>query len=124
MMALGMALYAIGFAIYGLVSLYALFLLAMVVITIGEMLIAPVSQALTAQLAPEDMRGRYMAVFGFSWGIPFAVGPYLAGLVMDNLDPTWLWYIAGLIGGLATLGFLGLHRLVRPQPAPVEAAGD
>jgi dipeptide/tripeptide permease len=30
----------------------------MVIITIGEMLVAPVSQALTAQLAPEDMRGR------------------------------------------------------------------
>ncbi|MBN1148351.1 MAG: MFS transporter [Anaerolineales bacterium] len=124
-MALGMALYAIGFAMYGLVSIYALFMLAMVIITIGEMLIAPVSQALTAQLAPEDMRGRYMAIFGFSWGIPFAVGPYLAGLVMDNLDPAWLWYIVGMIGALATLGFLGLHRLVGARAAAAEAAaGD
>jgi len=126
MMALGMALYTIGFSMYGLVSIYPLFLLAMVIITIGEMLVAPVSQALTAQLAPEDMRGRYMAVFGVSWGLPFAIGPILAGLVMDKLNPTWLWYIAGLLGIMATSGFLGLHRLVGEQLVNAEAtaAGD
>lgn len=115
MMALGSALYAIGFALYGFVSIYSLFLLAMVIITIGEMLVAPVSQALTASLAPEDMRGRYMAVFGFSWSIPFAVGPLLAGLVLDNADPRWLWYAAGLVGLLATAGFLQLNRQRRPS---------
>jgi MFS family permease len=110
MMALGMLLYAIGFAMYGFVSAYTLFLVAMVVITVGEMIVAPVGQALVAKFSPEDMRGRYMAVFGFSWAIPFAVGPYLAGLVLDNYDPNWLWYIAGFIGLLATSAFLALHR--------------
>jgi MFS family permease len=117
MMALGTFLYAIGFAMYGFVSAYFMLLLAMVVITIGEMLVAPVSQALTAQMAPEDMRGRYMAVFGFSWGIPFAVGPLLAGLILDNLTPNLLWYFSGLVGLLATIGFLGLNRLYSTKPA-------
>jgi MFS family permease len=77
MMALGSALYAIGFAMYGFISVYWLFLVAMVIITIGEMLVAPVSQAVVANLAPDDKRGRYMAVFGFSFGIPFGswMGP-------------------------------------------------
>lgn len=122
MMALGCLFYAIGFAMYGFVSVYALFLLAMVIITIGEMLVAPVGQALVAHFAPEDMRGRYMAVFGFSWGIPFAVGPLLAGLILDNGDPNLLWYAAGVVGLLATVGFLLLHQKV--QPAPVAAAGE
>ncbi len=112
MMALGTALCTIGFAMYGFVSTYILFMLAMVIITLGEMLWAPVSQALVAQFSPEDMRGRYMAVFGFSWGIPYAVGPYLAGLIMDNADPRLLWYAAGLVGLLAVAGFLYLHRRV------------
>ncbi|MEW6567911.1 MAG: MFS transporter [Chloroflexota bacterium] len=118
MMAAGTALYAFGFAMYGFVSTYGLFLLAMVIITIGEMLVAPVSQALVAKFAPEDMRGRYMAVFGFSWGIPFAVGPLLAGLILDNLDPRWLWYAAGLVGLLAVSGFLSLHRRQRLASIP------
>jgi MFS family permease len=125
MMALGSALYAIGFAMYGFVSTYLLFMLAMVIITIGEMIVAPVGQALVAKFAPEAMRGRYMAVFGYSWGISFMIGPYLAGLVLDNYDPRFLWYAAGIIGTLAVMGFLGLHRRVEAnqdstQPATVQ----
>jgi MFS family permease len=110
-MAVGTGLYAVGFGMYGLVSTYGLFLLAMVIITIGEMFVAPVGQAIVTQLAPEDMRGRYMAVFGFSWVIPAAVGPLLAGLVMDNADPRWVWYAAGIIGVIAT----GAYYLMKWQ---------
>lgn len=111
-MALGTALYAVGFAMYGFVSAYALFLLAMAIITVGEMLVVPTSQAEVARFSPEQMRGRYMAVFGFSWGIPFAIGPLLAGLLMDNADPRWLWYTSGMVGIVAVIGFLVLHQLV------------
>ena len=110
MMAFGAALYAIGFAMYGFVTGYAAFVFAMVIITFGEMVVSPVAQSLTAAFAPEDMRGRYMAVSGFSWGIPFMIGPLLAGLVLDNFNPNMLWYIAGFIGVLSTLGFLYLQR--------------
>ena len=115
MMAFGAALYAVGFAMYGFVSAYWLFLMAMVIITIGEMIVAPVGQALVARFSPEDMRGRYMAVFGFSWAIPFAIGPYLAGLLLDNYDQRLLWYIAGFIGLLAVVGFLALQRRVEEK---------
>jgi MFS family permease len=108
-MALGTLLYAIGFSMYGFVSTYSLFILAMVIITIGEMLVAPVGQALVANLAPEDMRGRYMAMFGFSWTIPFALGPLAAGLVMDNYNPNWVWYASGLVSMMAIGGYLFLH---------------
>lgn len=110
MMAGGTFLYAIGFSMYGFTSTFIWFVIAMVIITIGEMIVSPVSQALVASFAPEDMRGRYMAVSGFSWGIPFAVGPYLAGLIMDGPNPHLLWYAAGFVGVLSTLGFLALHR--------------
>jgi MFS family permease len=124
MMALGTALYAIGFGMYGFVSQYILFLFAMVIITIGEMLVAPVSQALTAQLAPEDMRGRYMAIFGFSWGIPFSVGPMLAGMIMDSGNSTMLWYLVGIIGFLAALCFVWLNRQVETTPIAASSLGD
>lgn len=124
MMALGTALYAIGFAMYGFVSVYWLFLAAIAVVTVGEMLVAPVSQALVATFAPEDMRGRYMAVFGFSWGIPFAIGPLLAGMILDNAAPQLLWYASGLVGVLATFGFLSLHRRTATGAAPASQTGD
>jgi MFS family permease len=86
---------------------------------------APTSQALTAQFAPEDMRGRYMAVFGFSWVIPMTVGPLLAGLIMDNGDPRWVWYAAGMVGLVAAGSFALLQRRVgehRGEPVRVDGA--
>jgi MFS family permease len=107
--ALGNLLYVIGFTMYGLVNTYFMFLFAMVIITIGEMIYAPKEQALVASFAPEHMRGRYMAIRGFSWIIPTAIGPLGAGLIMDNMDPRILWFVAGFIGMLSTLGFIWLH---------------
>lgn len=128
-MAVGSALYLIGFSLYGLVSTFPLFIVAMLVITAGEMLVIPISQALVALFAPVDMRGRYMATFSLAWGLPAAVGPWAAGLVIDNLNPDLLWYIAGLLSAIATAGFLTLHSRERdrlkasaPEPAPPELA--
>lgn len=81
----------------------------MVIITIGEMIVSPVAQALVARLAPGDMRGRYMAIYGFTWMIPAAIGPLAAGIVMDNYNPDWVWYLCGMLGTLTVLVFLGLH---------------
>jgi MFS family permease len=51
-----------------------------------------------------------MAVSGFSFLIPFAIGPLLAGVVLDTMDPRLLWYFSGLVGMLSVMGFLWLHR--------------
>jgi MFS family permease len=121
MMAFGTFLYVIGFSMYGYVGTYRMFIVAMVIITVGEMIVSPVSQALVASFAPEEMRGRYMAVSGFAWGIPFAVGPYLAGLIIDGPKPYMLWYAAGFVGLLSTLAFLALYRIRRKQEVELES---
>lgn len=121
-MALGALLSAVGFGMYGFVSVYPMFLFAMVIITFGEMVWAPVSQAIVAEMAPEDMRGRYMALFGFTWTIPGIVGPLLAGLILDNLEPRLLWYLAGVIGLASTAGFVLLHRWMAVRKAGIVGA--
>ena len=119
MMALGALTYAIGFSMYGFVDQFAMFILAMAIITVGEMIVVPIAQALVAKFSPEDMRGRYMAVFGLSWLIPGGVGPLLAGLVMDNANPLWVWYGAGVLALVAMFGFLILH--ISQDEKPVSA---
>ena len=111
-MAVGTFLYAVGFAMYGFVSISMFFFIAMAIITIGEMFISPIGQSLVARFAPEDMRGRYMAFFGFSWTIPSLFGPLAAGLIMDNFDPNLVWYLAGVIGLIAALGYWQLNNMV------------
>jgi MFS family permease len=118
MMAAGSVLYAIGFAMYGFVPTYTLFAIAMVIITIGEMIVSPFQQSLVASFAPEDMRGRYMAVSGLSWGLAFTIGPYFAGLILDSANPNLLWILCGVIGMMATLAFTILNK-VHHSPIPI-----
>ena len=123
MLALGTAIFGVGFLMYGFISAFWLFMVAMAIITVGEMIITPVGQAFVARLAPVDMRGRYMAMFGFSWAVPHAVGPLLAGLIMDNADPRWVWYAAGITAAVAVMGYVGLHFAVRNRLQPVPGDG-
>jgi MFS family permease len=115
MMALGTVFYAIGFGMIGFISAYALFLLTSVVITIGEMILMPTSQALAANFAPVEMRGRYMAVFGLSWAIPSMIGPGAGGWILDNYNPNLLWFGGGLLCLLSALSFLGLQLKLGTQ---------
>ena len=110
MMAAGTLIFAFGFFMYGLFSSYLWFIIAMVFITIGEMITVPISNAEVINFAPEDMRGRYGAVYGLAWTIPSMIGPYLAGLIIDNYNPNWLWYACGILGTLAAFSFIAIHR--------------
>ena len=115
LMMLASALYGIGFVLYGFVSAYAMFFMGMEIITIGEMIHIPVAQSLAAFFAPEDMRGRYMAAYGLGWAIPNSFAPLLAGLVMDNYDPYWVWYIAGILAITAVILFGLLQYKVKDR---------
>ena len=116
MMALGAFFVAFGLLLYGFVSTFWLFVVAMAILTVGEMVTIPIANAVVAKFSPEEMRGRYNFIYGNSWGISFAVGPYLAGLVMDNYDPNWLWYACGIVGMVAVVGFLSLDRALHTEP--------
>ena len=126
MMAFGTIFYVIGFTLFGLVTTFILFVLNIVIITIGEMIVVPTSQALVAGFAPEEMRGRYMAVSGLSWAIPSTIGPAAAGYILDNYNPNLLWYIGGVLCGISVLAYYILHlRLGTRQefaPAKEEAS--
>jgi MFS family permease len=120
MVALGTAFYGLGFAMYGFTSTYTMFAVAMIVITIGEMIVSPFQQSLVASFAPEAMRGRYMAVSGLSWGMAFAIGPYFAGLMLDSVAPNWLWITCGILGVITVIGYIILDK-IHHSPAPVLA---
>jgi len=86
-MAFGTMFLMIGFGMYGFISEIYLFFIAMVIITVGEMIVYPIGQSTAASFAPEDKRGRYMAVYAFQWAIPNLFGVLAAGLIIENIGP-------------------------------------
>ncbi|MSO29670.1 MAG: MFS transporter, partial [Acidobacteria bacterium] len=126
MMAFGTLFYMIGFGMFGVVSAYWLFVLAVVIVTIGEMIVMPTSQALAASFARIDMRGRYMAAYGLCVSVPAALGPAAAGIVIDHYNPDLLWYLGALLCAISAGSFYALHIRLGAQPrfAPAAAVGN
>jgi len=114
-MVIGSFFATIGYAMFGFVKGILMFALAMGILTIGEMIIDPMSQTLAAAFAPQDKRARYMALLSFSITLSNLFTPYLAGLLIDTYDPNWIWYACGIIGILTIAGYSYLHIRFKPQ---------
>lgn len=110
MLALGSIFYFFGFTTFAFFSVFWLFVVNIVIITIGEMINMPTLQVLTAKFAPEAFRGRYMAVFELTWAIPGAIGPGLAGIIIDGPSPDLLWYGGGVLCLVSAGMYYALHR--------------
>lgn len=87
------------------------FLLAMVVMTFGELITAPTATAYVANLAPPDQRGRYLGFFGLAWYVALSVGPMGAGFLSDNISIHAPWFAGAIVGVVAVLSFLSLRQL-------------
>jgi len=116
-LAAGMFIYAIGVGSVALMSGFWGFWLSMVILTFGELTLVPTSSKYVADLAPADLRGRYMSIYWLGWGLARTLSPILGGFLNDNVGPRAIW-IGGLLIGLASAS--GLVLLSR-RPGPMAA---
>lgn len=119
-MALGALLIAIGLGSVALFEAYLLFLLSMIIYTIGELITAPTATAFVADAAPVAMRGTYMAVYSLCLRFGFGLGPMVGGVLHDTLGPAYIWHGAFLTGLVSMAAFLLLGRVTRPAQVEVE----
>ena len=124
MLALGTLLYAIGVGSVALGTGFWSFLVSMVILTVGELILTPTATTLAANLAPPDMRGRYMSLYGLTWGAASGIGPVLGGLLNDRVSPKAIWYGGFVIGMTSASLFLLLSRRFKDRvPEPMDQAG-
>ncbi len=110
----GSILYGLGYGMMGLGQGFALLLIAMFVVTTGEIVTTPASMNLVANFSSPELRGRYMGVYGLFNSFGWSIGPLIGGVLLDlaSKRAMFLW---GPIGGLALLaaaGFWDLRRRV------------
>jgi MFS family permease len=103
---LGMLIYALGVGSVVLMHNFWGFWASMVLMTFGELTLIPTVSKYIADLAPPDMRGRYMSFYWFAWGIARGAAPLIGGFLNDNISPRSIW-LGGLFVGLgSTLGLI------------------
>lgn len=81
-------------------------MLAVTVWTLGEILGAGQLGALVASIAPVHLRGRYMGVFGASFGVSAFLAPSLGTQTFEHLGEAALWTGCLITSVLAGIGLL------------------
>ena len=115
MLTVGALFYAVGVGSVALARGLGGFWLSMVIMTIGELTLVPISSTYAANLAPADMRGRYMSVYGLTWPAASGIAPMMGGYMNDTFGPVTIWYGGFVAGMLSTVWFAALHRRSRPD---------
>lgn len=125
-LAAGVCLVGLGLGAFGLAIDLVDTLLAMLVVTLGEMLVMPTVDALVARLAPGRALGTYFGIAAFVYSLGEAGGNALGGALIQRAGggraAAWLWLLfagAGVALGLLTAALAQLPRFRgRPPVTP------
>jgi len=104
LLVLGSGLLARGWMAAGVIAV------AMLFYAIGECLYTAIITPTAVSIAPSALRGRYLAVLGFSWQAGFMIGPAGGGFLIDR-QPLAFPLAAGTICALLTIMLPRLGRL-------------
>lgn len=119
LLAAGSLVMAWGIGLTVFATSVALYALTVVVWTLGEIVHAPASMSVVADIAPPHARGRYQGMFTLAWSAAAFAGPLAGGLTLQYLGRNTVWLGCAVLGTVAGAGY---YLLLRPRTAPHLAA--
>ncbi len=109
-MVVGALMLSIGLILFGFVNEWILAIVAVVFITVGEILIFPSNSVLIDQLAQENMRGIYFGAGQFR-KIGGFLGPMLGGVLLSGIGGNWMFLLISIISLSSILLFVIGNRV-------------
>jgi len=88
---------------------YPVLLTAAIAVGIGECAHTTALMPLVADLAPQGLRGRYMAAMGFSWWIGLTAAPVLGAQLLAR-SPKAVFLASAVLAAMAAVAALMLER--------------
>jgi len=114
---IGMLIYALGTGSVALMNGFWGFWLSMVILTFGELTVVPTASKYVADIAPADLRGRYMSIYWLGWGLARTLSPIVGGFLNDHISPRAIWMGGLLIGLTSVFGIFLFNQLSSAQIA-------
>ncbi len=96
-LAIGFVVLGAGFTLNGIATTLPGLIGATVVWSIGDLVLLGHAYALVAAIAPPTARGRYLSVYGVSWGVAAMLGPVVGTQLIAHLDVAGTWWVLGLL---------------------------
>jgi MFS family permease len=114
-MIFGSIFFAVGFASFGFATSAIGMMIAMAIVTIGEIFIFPSTSVFIDQIAPEDRKGTYFGAGQFR-SIGNFTGPVLGGWLLQDFGGNFLFsVIAGIILCSIFFYYLGNLHILEKQ---------
>jgi len=107
-MALSALLLGAGFGMNAWATTLPVYIAAVLVWTLGEIIGAAVAPTIIANLSPVDLRGLSQGVYGSAWGLSFFVGPLIGTWVFGRFSPDILWAACGVVGFFLAAGYVSM----------------
>lgn len=98
-------MYAVAMLIFPLTANFWVFLFAMAVFTLGELMTVGLQESFVSKLAPEDMRGQYFAAASLRYTIGRTIAPLVFPLVAW-IGFTWTFVILAILAVLSGVIYL------------------
>ncbi|WP_405068591.1 MFS transporter [Kribbella sp. NBC_01510] len=113
-MTAGYVLLGAGLIVTAIAHSLAIFLLAAVLWSLGDLFLLTRYLTQASGLAPEHARGRYLAVFGLSWGIATTIAPLTVTQLLDAAGPKGLWLTSAVVAAALALVQPWLRKRLAP----------
>ena len=98
MLIVGILIFLAGSALSGLSQSMGELIAFRAVQGLGAGALFPISLAVVGDLFTPRERGRYQGLFGAVFGISFIVGPFLGGIITDDISWHWIFYVNVPVG--------------------------
>lgn len=109
-MILGIAIFMASFVVVSYAEDYTMFIVAMVILTLGEVFIWPAVPTLAGQLAPKGREGFYQGIVNSMATIGRMIGPLAGGILVDVYGIQAMFFVFTLLIGLAIIPTLLYDR--------------
>jgi len=96
----GYALLAVGLVVCAFAGSLTMFLLATMLWSLGDLFLLTRYLTQASGLAPDHARGRYLAVFGLSWGIATTIAPMTVTQLLESAGPEGLWLTSAAVAAV------------------------
>jgi MFS family permease len=115
-MAVGTLCYGAAYMLFYVGTVYAAFLIAMGVLTIGENVVSPLQNTIVAALATKDDRGSYFGAYTAITNGANVFAPSLGTLLLGTGNGLALWGTFALLTVTVAAGYLALRRWLPRLP--------
>jgi len=112
---IGIAIFFISFFVVSFASTFNMFLVAIMILTFGEMFVWPIVPTIASKLAPKGRDGFYQGLINSFSAIGRMIGPFLGGVLADQYGMKITFYVLMGILVIALIPYMIYDRPIKQK---------